>query len=121
MSQATNATVSTINPGYPSDKGSVTKNKTKSGTNDSVKVDPGEDGISNRNVVVVLEVSANAGATATVDRSGNVILNASGTGTLQFLSVTLNSSDSANWTMYVNTSGGSNYTFTKGNGGGGHK
>ena len=120
MSSATSASVSTTNPGYPSDKGSVTKNKTKSGTNDSVAISPSEDGTSNRNVVVVLEVNANAGATASVE-GGNVKLTASGSGTLQYLSVTLNSSDSGNWTVYVNTSGGSNYNFVKGNGGGGHK
>ncbi|HMC96948.1 MAG TPA: hypothetical protein VKG92_04810 [Flavobacteriales bacterium] len=122
MSKASSASVTTTDPGYPNDKTAVTKSTTKAGPGDTVSVNPDEDGTNaGRNVVVVFSVNANARATATADaNSGVVTLTASGSGTAQYLVVTLNSSDPANWTVYVNTSGGTNYTFTKGNGGGGY-
>ncbi len=121
MSTATNATVTTTDPGMNKDGGDVTTSRTKTGTNDTVTVGPWEDGTNtSRNVQVVLQVNAAAGARATVDsRSGSVTLTASGTGTVQYLVITLNSSDPNNWSVTVNTSGGSEYTFTKGSGGGG--
>ncbi|HMC96947.1 MAG TPA: hypothetical protein VKG92_04805 [Flavobacteriales bacterium] len=106
-------------PKYPATT-DVTKTVTKAGTNDSVTVDaiqagntPGHD------AVTVFKVTASDRVSTGVDK-GNVILTATGGSNTTYLSVVLNQADPANWTVNVNTSGGSNYTFTKGNGGGGH-
>lgn len=121
MSQVTNVSIGLADPGKTDDKSQVTKTTSKQGTNDTVSVDACEDGTdSNRNAVVVLKVDSNGRSTARVDGSGNVYLDASGSGIASYMSVTLNSSDPNNWTVQVGTSGGSNYQFKKGNGGGGH-
>lgn len=122
MSSAVGANTQTNDPGYGPDTTAVTKSTTKQGNNDKVTVGACEDGNNAaRNVVVVLQISSDGKSTATADiRTGIVTLTASGSGTKMYLVVTLSSSDSGNWTVYVNTSGGTNYKFVKGTGGGGH-
>lgn len=125
MSKVTAASTQTVDPGYASDTSTVTKSTTKQGGNDKVTVvacEDGNDSTPARNAVVVLQISSDGKSTATPNSTtGAVTLTATGSGTKMYLMCTLNTSDSGNWTVYVNTSGGSTYTFTKGNGGGGHK
>ncbi len=125
MSKATAASTQTKDPGYAPDTSAVTKSTTKQGSNDTVTVaacEDGNDSTPSRNAVVVLQISSDGKSTASVNSTtGAVTLTATGSGTKMYIVVTLNTSDSGNWTVYVNTSGGTNYTFTKGSGGGGHK
>lgn len=120
MSKGTGVTISTSNTSLSNDTASVSKSGVKAAT-DSVTVNAYQDGSSAGSVVVVLQVNSDGKSSASVDpKTGIVTLNATGSGTTMYMSVTLNSSDTGNWTVYVNTSGGTNYTFTKGGGGGGH-
>lgn len=120
MSKGTAVSISTSNTTFSSDTSSVSKNGTTA-AGDTVTVNAYQDGTSGSSAVVVLQVNSNGRSTASVDKTtGIVTVNATGSGITMYLSVTLNSSDTGNWTVYVNTSGGSTYTFTKGRGGGGH-
>ncbi len=121
MSRVSSVSVGTNDPNFTRDGSQVTKSPANGASNDSVTVSAWEDGTSGTNAVVVLQVNAGATPTASTDASGNISIQASGRGNNYFLSATLNSSDPNNWTVQVSTSGGSTYTFTKGNGGGGHK
>jgi len=119
MSKASSAFVQANDPGYSDSKTEVIKTTILTVPGDTVTVNTGQDSISiGKWPVVVLLVKANARATASVDRStGVVTLTGSGSGTPQFLLITLATTDTVNWTAYVNTSGGTNYMFVKGNGG----
>ena len=120
MSRVSSVSVSTTDPNYTRDSSQVTKTPANGASNDSVTVSAWEDGTSGTNAVVVLQVNAGATPTASTDANGNISIQASGRGTNYYLSATLNSSDPNNWTVQVGTSGGSNYQFKKGSGGGGH-
>lgn len=109
------------NTSYTADATSVGKTVTKSAAGDTVTVSAYQDGLKGTSAMVVLQINSDGKSSATTDPSSGVVtLNASGSGTISYLVLTLGSSDSANWTVYVNTSGGSNYKFVKGTGGGGH-
>lgn len=121
MSRAVKVSIQSTDPGYTNDASQVTKSKSKGGAGDQVTVDAWETGTNgqSRNAVVVLKISTGAGPTASFDANGVVTLTASGNGTSDFLLVEIASSDPNNWTVNLNTSGGSGYKFVKGNGGAG--
>ena len=114
------ASIGTADPNYTNDKSSVTKTASKQGANDSVTVNASEDGTSGGKAVVVLMVNSDGKSTVSVDSKNVVQLTASGSGTNMYITITMTASDPNNWTVNVNTTGGSTYTFKKGNGGGGH-
>lgn len=116
---ATSAFVQANDPGYKDNRTAVTKTTVAAGAGDDVTVNAYADGLSGgKKVVVVLTVNAEAQATSSVDQATGVVrLNGTGSGKTQFLLVTLSSTDILNWTVYVNTSGGSTYRFVKGDGG----
>ena len=122
MSRATKVSVQSADPNYPKDADKVTKTVTKQGTNDTMVVAAWETGNpTTLNAVVVLKVSSAANPTATIDGSGNVTVTGSGTGKTNYLLIEINSADPLNWTVNLNTNGGSGYNFRKGNGGSGRK
>lgn len=111
-------------PGKPA-AGTVTKTTDRTGTNDTVVVSITEDTTTSSGgktyAQVILKINADDGARIALDpRTGGVTVTASGSGTDQYSTLTLNTADPNNWTVQVGTSGGSGYTFTKGGGGGGH-
>jgi len=116
MSKATSAFVQANDPGYKDHRTAVTKYTVQADQDDAIAVNACEDGINGgKKVVVVLSVNVSTPAKASVDQlSGAVMLEASGSGTPQFLVITLDSIDQRNWTVQVKTSGGSHYTFKKG-------
>ncbi len=124
MATVTAASVpSTTDPGDPS-AGTVDKTENSKGSNDTVTVNITEDTTRTENgktnAQVVLKINADRGATVGLDGRGGVTVNASGSGTDQYSTLTLNTADPNNWTVNVGTSGGSTYVFKKGGGGGGH-
>ncbi|MBK6754154.1 MAG: hypothetical protein IPG69_11320 [Flavobacteriales bacterium] len=114
------ASIGTANPNYTDDKSSVTKSVSKQGVNDTVTVSASEDGTNAGKTVVVLLVNSDGKSTVSVDAKNVVQLTASGSGTNMYITINMSASDPNNWTVNVNTTGGSTYTFKKGNGGGGH-
>ncbi|MBK8228268.1 MAG: hypothetical protein IPK70_13985 [Flavobacteriales bacterium] len=123
MSKATKVSIQSTDPGYPSDASSVTKEVTKSSPNDKVVVNAWETGVNtnSRKAVVALKISTGPNPTASFDSKGVVTLTASNTGTTAFLLVELDTADPNNWTVNLNTSGGTSAMFRKGSGGGGRK
>src|SRR5262245_7085574 len=104
MSQVQSATVSTTDPRYPSDQGSVTKTTVRKGDGDTVTVDAGEDGDDSRGMaMIVLLVNCDGRASAAVQRDGSVLLTASGSGIVEFLELELTTSDPNNWSVTVHT------------------
>lgn len=87
---------------------------------DNVSVNPYQDGTKGTSAQVVLKVNSDGKSTARVDSKNVVQLTASGSGTDMYLTVGMSASDPNNWTVNLQTSGGTTYQFTKGNGGGGH-
>lgn len=118
MTLVTSAVESGTDPG----KGAVS-GVTKSGTaanGDSMTVSCSEySGGGKSNVSVVFLVNAGAAPTASV-RNGNLYIDGSGSGRNFYVTANISSTDQDNWTITVNTSGNSQYTFKKGSGGGGH-
>lgn len=113
------ASIGTADPNYTNDKSSVTKTASKQGANDSVTVNASEDGTSGGKAVVVLMVNSDGKSTVSVDSKNVVQLTASGSGTNMYITINMTASDPNNWTVNVNTTGGSTYKFVKGSGGGG--
>ncbi len=120
MATAQSVSMQSSDPGRNGDTGSVTKSVSIKGVNDNLTVDAFEDGMNGRNAQVVLKVSSDGRATASVDANNNPYITGNGGSSVQYLLVNLNSSDPDNWTINVGTSGGSTYVFKKGKGGGGH-
>ena len=116
MSQVQSATVVGTDPGLPNDRQYVTKEVIRQGEGDKVTVDAFEDGDEGTNEIVVLEVNCDGRASASPQRDGSVLLTASGSGVTEYLKLELDQSDPDNWSVTVNTSGGSSYTFKKGSG-----
>jgi hypothetical protein len=96
----------------PSDKVSV--NQTEGKVNLDDKKNP-------TNLELVLQISADANPTVTVNADGSITLTATANSpTTQYVVCQMNTIDPGNWTLPVRTSGGSTYRYIKGTGGGGH-
>ena len=118
-SEVLTASVTTTDPEYTNNNDVVVKQTNRRGEGDRVAIQCEEDAVnSNGNVVIVLYVNSNGGATASIQEDRSIRLDATGGGLNEYLEVELNQSDPNNWTVNLNTSGGSSYTFKKGSGGG---
>ena len=111
----TKAIVQSADPGCPAASGVTKTGSPVSG--DLVTVDLIEQTTIAGKVVVVLKVRANSGVTATLNGDGSVTINAFGNSATTHVILDLATGDASNWTAKVKTSGGTNYTFIKGNGG----
>ncbi len=112
--------LNTTRPSYTDDKSSVTKTVTTQVAADKVSVDASMDGSNAGKAVVVLKVNSDGKSTASVDAKNVVQLVATGSGTDMWMTMPMSAADPNNWTVNVQTVGGSTYVFKKGNGGGGH-
>ncbi|MCB9170260.1 MAG: hypothetical protein H6597_04510 [Flavobacteriales bacterium] len=101
--------------------GTVDKTETTRGANDTVTVDAVQDGLTKdgRHAQVVLKIGSDGNVTMKVNSDGSATVEASGAGKTDYTILTLSTSDPNNWTIHVNTKGGSVYQFIKGHGGGG--
>ena len=123
MSKATKVSIQSADPGYPSDASAVTKTVSRASATDKVVVNAWSTGVNtnSRKAVVALKISTGEKPTASFDANGAVTLTATNTGTTAYLLVELDTADPNNWTINVNTSGGSGINFRKGSGGAGRK
>ncbi|MCB0782171.1 MAG: hypothetical protein KDB96_09835 [Flavobacteriales bacterium] len=118
MTMVKSATESASDPGKGAVSGVSKTGSARSG--DTMTVDCVEcSGGGKSNVNVVFRVNASSAPSATAE-GGNLKITGSGSGNNYYVTTELSTTDVGNWTVTVNTSGNSQYTFKKGAGGGGH-